>query len=542
MSRAPELRTVAARGAAVALVRRQADLRGCDVGVFDADGAAIDAPASIARARPRVNGHELAADLPGACAAAPVKVFDRVAGFVVAQSRPGSGESHHDVATGSAAFLSELCSREYELNDLSREILGAYEELNLFYDLSAELAGAADAGAICRVVVAKAARVIGPDRAWVHVHDPVLGTLRPAASYGTPGCHGEGDGATVRATDGAAGRAFASRAPDLIEDVRSECAPLAGWELLAQKSLVTVPLHVPGREDRVPVGVLQLADRADEAPFTAGDLKLATALACHAAVLIENQRLIGYERELRIARTIQQSLLPAAPPRVAGLDIAGACLPASNVGGDYYDHVVTGPGTVGLVVADVSGHNIAAALLQTAARSTFRSEIFAGGSPGNVLARASRTLFDDLTRADLFLTAWYGTVDAATGRITVSDAGHNPALLYRAATGLVEELSGGGVPIGVLEDATYDEVSVVLEPGDIVLAYTDGIVEARRPGSEGDDYGESRLRACLAASAAGTAQAVVEAILADVALFDGGGAAADDRTLVAVKMRGPDSR
>ncbi len=209
-----------------------------------------------------------------------------------------------------------------------------------------------------------------------------------------------------------------TRCYELLDDLAAPGAEaLAGWETSARRSLLTVPVHLPGREDRTPLGVLQLADRADGAPFQSGDLKLATALASHAAVLVENQRLIGYEKELRIARTIQQSLLPAAPPTIAGLDIAGACLPASNVGGDYYDHFAVGPTGVGLLVADVSGHNIAAALLQTGARSTFRSEIFSGGSPSQVLERASRTLFDDLTRADLFLTAWYGTVPG--GRASV---------------------------------------------------------------------------------------------------------------------------
>jgi len=221
---------------------------------------------------------------------------------------------------------------------------------------------------------------------------------------------------------------------------------------------------------------------------------------------------------------------------VAGLDIAASCVPACDVGGDYYDHIIVAGGRLGVLVADVSGHNLAAALLQTAARSVFRSEVLAGGAPSQVLGRANRALHDDLERSELFLTACYGTFDAGARKFVVSDAGHPPALLWRRESGTVAEVAAGGLPFGVDRDAAYEEIEIPLRPGDVVLVYTDGITEARASAT-GEEYGTGRLAAALARFAAGTAHAVVRVVLADVAAWDGGGLAADDRSLVVVKLR-----
>lgn len=537
MPTAPELRTVAERTRALALLRRHADLGACDVAVFDAEGASVAASGALASARPYVNGAGLRVEGAAQASAAAVQVFDRLVGYVVAAPRPEGGGEPADVAARGAALLSDLCTREYELNDLSREILGAYEELNLFYDLSAEFAGAADPEAVGRVVARKAAGVLGAERAWVLLADPVSGALRVLAAHEPP--EGPSDVAPGR---GAAGRVVAARQAEVLDDCSQAAeGALAGWERCARRALLTAPLCVAEREDRPVLGVLQVVGRADGRAFTSGELKLACALASHAAVLVENQRLITYERELRLARTIQQGLLPETAPQVEGLDVAGRCVPALSVGGDYFDHFVTGSGLLGVVLADVSGHDLAAALLQTTARATIRAQVIAGDAPAQVLDGANRALIGDLSRADMFLTAWFGTVDPATGRLRHADAGHVPALVYRAATRTVEEVATGGVPIGVLPDGGYEQGETLLAPGDVLVAYTDGLTEARAPGTA-EEYGPGRLQSALAAAARLPAAEIVDALLADVSRFDGGGAAPDDRSLVVVKMRDRASR
>lgn len=538
MSAPSELRTVAARRGAVSLLSRHAALDGCAVVVLDHGLAPVVGTADGTPVAWRPEGARPVAE--GAGATAPVRAFDRVVGWVVAAPRDDDAAGPpqaRDVAARSADLLTDLCSREFELNDLAREILGAYEELNLFYELSAELATASDPGAICRTVARMAVRVMGVERAWILLRPNGPGVLEVAAAENPP----DGAGA-VGAGEGAAGRVLASRTAEILEDAGQVAeAMLAGWERTATRGLVTVPICVPGREGAPVLGVLQVADPRDRAPFSAADLKLATALATNAAVLVENQRLIAYERELAIARTIQRSLLPARAPEVAGLDVAGSCVPASAVGGDYYDHVAVGPSGLGVVIADVSGHNLASALLQTTARSVLRAEALSGAGPSTVLERANRALHEDLERSELFLTAWYGVFDGATGRFAMSDAGHPPALVWRRDSGTVEDVSAGGPPLGVDPAASYESSELRLRPGDVVVAYTDGLTETRsRTGDE--EYGVERLAAALARSADGSAAEIVAALLRDVAAWDGGGAAADDRSVVVVKVRGTGSR
>ena len=526
-------------------VGEHASLAGCDVAVFGPGGEPISAQGELASARPSgLNGCARVENAREGAAVSAVVAFDRLLGYVVAVGRPGGGsgagsgaDAPRQVAEHGAAVLAELASREYELNDLSREILGSYEELNLFYDLAGELAGASDPESICRLVLAKACSVIQAAGAWIALADGPRGALRIAAANDASLV-----GMPLPSQTGRVGVVMERRASDLVDDVRQlDAGALAPLERAAVRSLVTVSLSVAGHDDLPALGVLQLRDKKGEqgaTAFTAGDLKLAQAIASQAAALIQNSRLIGIERELKIARNIQQSLLPGDPPDVPGLDVAGMCTPASNVGGDYYDHLPAGERSVAFLVADVSGHNLAAALLQTAARAAFRAAAIADPSPQSVMERASLTLHDDLSRADLFLTAWFGCADAATGELAYSDAGHNPALLCRAATGAIEELATGGIPIGVMADAPLDEKRTTMHPGDVLLVYTDGITEACAPGEDGEQFGEERLAASLARNVGRGAADIVRAILEEVARFSGDRPAGDDRSLVVLKFTG----
>jgi phosphoserine phosphatase RsbU/P len=531
MSTRAELADVVSRESAVRLIEEHARLRRCRVGVYGPDGEPLTAEGELAAARPSgVDGHVRVDGVEGTVAASPVVAFDRVLGYVVVRGEEGDRrvDAPRSVAEHGAAVLGELCAREYELRDLAREILGSYEELNLFYDLAGELAEAPDADAICGVVLAKALRVILAKDAWILLADGPRGALRVAGAMDAALV-----GRVVEANAGRAGVVLASRAAETTDDVAALAQSRSELEHRAQRCLVTVPICSPGHDDRPAVGVLQLRDKEGDAAFTAGDLKLAQAIASHAAVLIQNSRLVALERELRIARTIQQSLLPGAPPVVAGLDVAGLCAPASNVGGDYYDHLMARPGSLAFLVADVSGHNLAAALMQTAARAAFRAATLADVSPGEILRRASRTLHDDLSRAEHFLTAWLGTFDVATGELAYSDAGHNPTILYRAETGETSRLATGGVPIGVLADGEFDEARVTLLAGDVVVAYTDGLTEAAS--AAGEQYGEERLAAAVARCASLPAAQIVQALLDDVLRFTGDVPAGDDRTLVVLR-------
>jgi len=533
-----ELETILSRTEAMRWINDHAASRACDVAVYGEDGTPLAGDDSLTTLTVTVTetSDDDTVSLEGfrdPSAIETVEVYDRSVGYVVAVTQNGDGTAPRAVAEQAAAMLRDLCSREFELNNMSREILAAYEELNLFYDLAGELADAPDPTAICAAVLGRAVHVIRADCGRI--------VLREDADLTVVASRGE-DPAILPVGSGAAARVISNCEAVLLEDAEQIAASnLDAWESAAENTLITVPVYMQTEYERPALGVLQLRDRACDAraksePFRSGDLKLAQALASQAAVLIHNSRLIGFERELRIARRIQESLLPAELPHVVGLEVAGRCLAAKNVGGDYYDTIVRADGSLDLVLADVSGHHLAAALIQTAARATFRAALLNVDSPAAVLAHVNAALFDDLTSAELFLTAWFCHVDGVTGRVEYSDAGHHPALLYRAVHKDVIELRMGGLPVGVAEDGMYRDHAVSLAPGDTLLIYTDGLSEARGEGGPENQFGDDGVAASFLAKAHLSAEEIVQGVLDDVTTFDIGGDR-DDRTLVVLKRK-----
>ncbi|OGF10402.1 MAG: hypothetical protein A2W00_08830 [Candidatus Eisenbacteria bacterium RBG_16_71_46] len=249
----------------------------------------------------------------------------------------------------------------------------------------------------------------------------------------------------------------------------------------------------------------------------------------------EEERL-RIENELALARRIHARLLPAAPPTVRGLEIAGRSESAREVGGDYYDHIVTGPDRVLLVVADVSGKGVPAALLMSGFRAALLSQDLARPEPAPLVGRLNTVLHRSVDPGK-FVTAFVGFLDGTTGRLAYSNAGHNPPAVMRA-DGSVEWLSAGGLVLGVMEDSRFESGETTLEPGDLVALYTDGVTEGA--GDNGEMWGEERLVAALRDGRAAGAPALADAIVTAVRGFEGARGPADDITvLVARRVPGP---
>lgn len=407
---------------------------------------------------------------------------------------------------------------ESQLAEMAAELLDRYEELNLLYDLGGSLASVFDTDRICAIALDKAAETIGATRAVVALTGPRGVELAAARGGAEPVLGG------VTQHVAATGREVL-----LHED---EPGP-EGVARLGRESVLSVPL-LPPRAD-TPIGALTLLEKADGARFTAGDAKLANAVATQLAAAIYTSRLVeslraseAVRREIEIAAGIQRSLLPERPPELANAQLAALCVPAANVGGDYYDFLVDEAGGLSLVIADVAGHSIGSALMMAMARSILRRELRSGGHPADVLRATNAALFDDLVRAGLFITAFCARFDPATRRLEYANAGHNPPLLRRAAGGEPLELDADGASLGILRDVEFEQGTAALDSGDLLLLYTDGITEA--PGPDGQ-FGEERLRAALDDS---PPAALVEAIYAAV-LAHAGDVRADDVTLVALR-------
>jgi serine phosphatase RsbU (regulator of sigma subunit) len=269
-------------------------------------------------------------------------------------------------------------------------------------------------------------------------------------------------------------------------------------------------------------------------PLDRNDLSARLIAASRVTAL--HQQIVEQARELEsevaMAAGIQMGLLPAAPPEVPGTELAGLCLPAANVGGDYYDLIPAEDGRLILLIADVAGHSIGSALLMAMARSVLRREVAGGAPPGAVLDATNTAMFGDLVNAGLFITMFCACYDPATGRLAYANAGHNPPMLARA-TGDVLELDADGAAIGFLEQVDFEELTVDLAAGDCLLLYTDGVNEAQDPA--GEQFGEERLSETVSALAPAGADAVVDGIVEALNDFTGGGHQGDDITLVALR-------
>jgi HAMP domain-containing protein len=235
-----------------------------------------------------------------------------------------------------------------------------------------------------------------------------------------------------------------------------------------------------------------------------------------------------FENELEVARRIQARLLPAGSPHIGGLDVAGLSESAREVGGDYYDHLDLGGGRVLLVIADVSGKGVPAALLMSGFRASLMSQDTSAGAPEVVAARVNEFLHKSV-EPGRFVTAFFGFLDATTGRFVYVSAGHNPPVLLRA-DGSVELLSEGGLILGIMPGSLFTSGVTTLGVGDLVALYTDGVTEGADAANE--QWGEERLVATLRAAGGASAHDIAHRIVREVRAFEGESGPADDITVL----------
>jgi sigma-B regulation protein RsbU (phosphoserine phosphatase) len=317
-------------------------------------------------------------------------------------------------------------------------------------------------------------------------------------------------------------------------------APTAGLQLSSCEKCLAVAISVGGRR----LGVLAVADKESRdggvLDFTAADARLLSLFANQAGAAIETARLHReaiekerIERELELAAAIQREILPRSLPVVPGLELAAANLPTRQVGGDYYDVLPLSQGRVGFLVADVSGKGVPAALLVSTVHAAVHLQIEEASSIADLVMRIDRHL-RRYAATRKFLTLFFGVLEPESGRMRYVSAGHNPAILLRRS-GSIERVESTGVPMGLLPDATWREVSLQLDPGDLLALYTDGVTEAVNEADQ--EFGWNRL--CEAVGDADARQRPVrdlcEIIMSRVADFAAGMPQYDDQTLLLVR-------
>lgn len=328
------------------------------------------------------------------------------------------------------------------------------------------------------------------------------------------------EGASVLVVDAQTDQAFRERASIVAQNVRS---------------MMAVPLQ---SKDRV-IGLIYLDSPNMIQPFTREDLNLLTVMANVAAIRIEHARLVEVEqvermmaKELDQAAQIQKGLLPRSAPTVAGLDLAGSTAACRTVGGDYYDFITYPDGRVAILVGDVAGKGMPAALLMSSLQARVQVLFEECENLSGSVTRLNKAISSNCPE-NRFITFFVCILDPATGEVTYTNAGHNPPLLVRRAGG-VETLGVGGIILGIMPKFAYQQAGVRMERGDILVLFSDGVTEASRPDVD-EEFGDDRLGEVVRQHADDSCDSIVKAVIEAVAQFTQGAPAADDITVVIAK-------
>jgi serine phosphatase RsbU (regulator of sigma subunit) len=425
-----------------------------------------------------------------------------------------------------------------------REDEGEHWELRFLAQLCHVVASNTDLSSILDWIVQQTTRLLSADEGSIKLSgpDPGAPTAKTLIRRHQPGLvSGSWESGVVTNVMSflmAKGEALAS--PDLLEDDRF---PTLRGTHSHVRSVLAVPLRVGNRI----TGMLAVTNRAPGRKWTPAEIQLLDIVATHSAGVIEQARLRGeaertkelerekelMERELNYARDIQVSLVPSAPLVCGPWEVHGKVVPARQVGGDCYDYFPLGGGRLGISIADVSGKGVPAALGMANVQGVLRA--FCNGE--REIAEAIRQVNRCVSRAasgGKFITMFYGEVDHGRGVLRYTNAGHNYPLLRRR-DGSIEELSVGGLLLGLFDDATYEPGEVAFAPGDALLLYSDGISEATD--SRDDLYGEDRLRSVWQACATLPSCEVIGRLLQDVETFRGSAGQSDDMTVLVVGPR-----
>jgi phosphoserine phosphatase RsbU/P len=292
------------------------------------------------------------------------------------------------------------------------------------------------------------------------------------------------------------------------------------------------------------LGILSLGPKRSEEPYSNSDLRMLGSVATQTGLALENSRLTAEiaaqiaererrQRELDIAREVQERLFPQEYPPVPGLEYAGACRPALEVGGDYYDFLPLSPTELGIAVGDVSGKGIPAALLMATLRAFLRGQTIGGEKNLAEMMRNLNALVYESSATNRYATFFFGRYDSATRVLVYVNAGHNPPMVFRACGGQpaqIIRLESGGPVIGLFPTCGYEQGNVTLEEGDLLIAFTDGISEAMN--ADDQEWGEERLIEAVMSGRLLGPIALIGNIMAEADSFVGSVAQHDDMTLV----------
>lgn len=435
--------------------------------------------------------------------------------------------------------LAEIVGKHEEAIRLAEEVQDRSAEIELLYVISEILGRVLDPREAAQKLLQEVSDRLQARRASLMVHDPEAKVLRTYAARGYPA---EAFApVSALAEHPISARAFREErviAYDPAVDGAESPGDPAGRTYVG-RAFLSVPIRyaVPGAPGRC-VGVINFTDRIGNDAFTAAEQRLVRAVASQIGAAIENTRLVFQERrrervhrELELAHDLQLKLLPSPAVLLGDAKVAARCRPAESVGGDFYTFVRLGRGRVGVMLGDVSSHGFSAALIQAMVVAAAGIHAAASNSPDETLAALLESIGPELSRADMYLSAFYAVLDPERERLDYSNAGH-PYAWRITAGGAAERLGATSPPLGLAPVDGVRMKTLHWEDDDLLVLLTDGLVEGRN--ATGEAWGDERLLQVVLAHRREPVERVVEAVFAEADRWSG--RVGDDRTLLVMRL------
>jgi sigma-B regulation protein RsbU (phosphoserine phosphatase) len=379
-------------------------------------------------------------------------------------------------------------------------------------------------------------QVTRAQRGFLMIHNEAENSLQVLVARGIDGATLESEGYSTTIV----GKVVETREPLLTNNAQFDTRFNAGASIIMRglRAILCAPMLV---QDRL-IGVVYVDTAMKAGAFRPQDMALLMAVSGMAARAIENARLYlvarekgRLEHELQMASEIQRGLLPREMPRVRGYELSPHWEAAREVAGDFYDAFELEDGRLGTVIADVSDKGAPAALFMAVARTLIRSHAHAGLSAYDTVSRTNDLLLPDAEQNGMFVTLFFSQFEVGGQSVHVN-GGHNPPVLYRAADGQAQLLPQGGRALGWFPNNPLKAMQLQMQPGDVIVYYTDGLTDAENP--RGEPYGEARLAACVERCARQPAPDIRVDILRDVEAFCEGNPPFDDLTMLVVRYTG----
>jgi sigma-B regulation protein RsbU (phosphoserine phosphatase) len=408
----------------------------------------------------------------------------------------------------------------------------AYQADRILSELSEDVRSVTEAGRLFEMVARRIAESLHVERVAALVR--VDGGYVPAFTLGyspVPEARFAAGSGVVEELERGQAPLYVDRAERVSDKERGELAKLESQLLL------------PLASKDVLLGFLSLGPKRSEEPYSKTDLRLLRSVAAQTGLALDNTRLIAavasetakrevLNREMEIAREVQQRLFPQTLPAVERLEYGGACRPALGVGGDYFDFLALSGGRLGIAIGDVSGKGVPAALLMASLQASVRGQAQSGSANlARLMETVSRLVFD-ASPSNRYATFFYAEYEADARKLRYVNAGHNPPMLFRRAE--LVRLETGGPVVGIFRDSRYEEAEVQLEAGDTIVMFTDGISEAMNAADE--EWGEEALAEATRESRGRPAAEAIARIMEAADRFAAGAPQHDDMTLVVMRV------